>query len=116
MKLIQFILIPTFLIAALIYVRRFRTLLLDRLIVIGLGALAALLVLNPNWTTFLANEFGVGRGTDLMMYFSITGLGLFCLLLWSKLRDMDARITTLIRMQALKNSREPDEGEQNSKQ
>ena len=49
MKLIQFILIPALLIAVLIYVRRFRTLLLDRLIVMGLGLVAILLVINPDW-------------------------------------------------------------------
>ncbi len=104
MKLIQFILIPVFVIAMLIYVRRFRTLLLDRLIAILIGVVAILLVLNPDWTGFLAREFGVGRGTDLMLYLSVTGLGFFCLTLWAKLQDMDARLTQIIRTQALAES------------
>ena len=115
MKLIQFILIPAFLVATLIYVRRFRTLLLDRLIAIGLGAIAILLVLNPDWTSYLATEFGVGRGVDLMIYLSITGLGFFCVTLWSKLRDMDARLTQIIREQALQNSHGPSENKKSSK-
>lgn len=101
MKLIQFILIPALLIAILIYVRRFRTLLLDRLIAVVIGVIAILLVLNPEWTAFLAHNFGVGRGADLMMYLSITGLGFFCLTLWAKLQDIDARLTQIIRTQAL---------------
>ena len=110
MKLIQFVLIPALLIAMLIYVRRFRTLLLDRLIAIALGAIAILLVLNPDWTASLARDFGVGRGTDLMIYLSITGLGLFCLLLWSKVRDMEARLTAIAREQAIRTGREPSAG------
>ena len=101
MKLIQFILIPVLLIAMLIYVRRFRTLLLDRLIAVFLGVIAILLVLNPEWTASLARDFGVGRGTDLMMYLSVTGLGFFCLTLWAKLQDIEARLTQIIRTQAL---------------
>jgi hypothetical protein len=101
MKLIQFILIPVFVIAMVIYVRRFRTILLDRLIAILMGLVAILLILNPDWTANLAREFGVGRGTDLMLYLSVTGLGFFCLTLWAKLQDMEARLTQIIRTQAL---------------
>lgn len=101
MKLIQFILIPVFLLGMLIYVRRFRTLLRDRLIAILIGGIAILLILNPDWTAFLAREFGVGRGTDLMIYLSVTGLGFFCLTLWAKLQDMEVRLTRIIRTQAL---------------
>ena len=100
-KLIQFILIPALLIATLIYIRRLRTLFLDRLIVILLGMSAIFLVLNPEWTAFLAKELGVGRGADLIIYLSITALGFFCTTLWTKLRDIDARLTEMIRHQAL---------------
>lgn len=107
MKLIQFILIPVFLFAVLIYMRRFRTLLLDRLIVIVMGVLAVLLVSNPDWTSYLAQEFGVGRGVDLVLYLSITALGFVCVTLWSKMRDMESRMTEIVRTQALKNSHVP---------
>ena len=107
MKLIQFVLIPVFLVAILIYIRRFRTALLDRLIAILLGMTAILLISKPEWTVVLAREFGVGNGTDLMEYLSITALGFFCLMLWAKLQDINTRLTQIIRMQAIQNAHEP---------
>ena len=110
MKLIQFILIPAFLIAIIIYYRRFRTLLLDRVLVLLLGLLGVVFVLNPDWTGGIAQDLGVGRGVDLMIYLSITALGFFCMTLWSILRDIDARLTEIVRGLAMKEPKDPDSG------
>ena len=101
MKGIQFILIPGLLVAVIVYIRRFRTQLLDRLFVIFAGLAGILLLLKPEWTNFLAEKFGVGRGADLITYLSIIALVFFCLILWAKLRDLDARLTAIVRAQAL---------------
>ena len=72
-----------------------------------MGLFGVVFVLKPEWTGSIARDLGVGRGTDLMMYLGFTGLGFFVLMLWSKLRDMDARLTAIVRELALKNSAEP---------
>jgi len=101
MKRIQFILIPALLVPVLVYIRRFRTQLFDRLFVAFVGLVGSLFILKPEWTTLLAEKFGVGRGTDLVMYLSIIALLFFCLSLWSKSRDLEARLTANVRAQAL---------------
>ena len=101
MKRIQFVLIPALLVAMLSYVRRFRTQLFDRLLVVFVGLAGSLFILKPEWTTLFAEKLGVGRGTDLVMYLSIIALLLFCLSLWAKSRDLDARLTAIVRAQTL---------------
>lgn len=100
-KRIQFLLVSGVLIAVLFYLRRFRTQLFDRAFVIFAGVAGSVFILKPEWTTFLAEKLGVGRGTDLVMYLSIIVLLLFCLSFWAKARELDARLTALIRDQAL---------------
>lgn len=109
MKLIQFLLIPAIALLLIIYLRRFRTLLLDRLLILIFSFAGVVMVLKPEWTNRIANDLGVGRGTDLVSYLGLFGLTFFCLLLWSKIRDMEARLTALARTQALKNAHEPSE-------
>ncbi|MFA6599823.1 MAG: DUF2304 domain-containing protein [Candidatus Omnitrophota bacterium] len=107
MKLIQLILIPSILIFMVIYFRRFRTLLVDRLLVLGLCLVTAALVVRPEWSVVLAKALGVGRGVDLLFYLGFVGVSFFCLMLWSKQRDLDARLTEIARTQAMDRARDP---------
>lgn len=107
MKIIQFILVPALFFLVIVYFRRFRTLLWDRLIVFFIGTLGIVLVLKPDWTSRLANDLGVGRGADLLSYVGFIGFGFLCLMLWAKIREMEARLTSLTRTLALKNFQEP---------
>lgn len=101
MKRIQAVLVSGVLIAVLFYLRRFRTQLFDRAFVVFAGILGSVFILKPEWTTLLAEKLGVGRGADLVMYLSIVALLIFCLSFWAKSRELDARLTALIRDQAL---------------
>lgn len=100
-KRIQAVLVSGVLIAVLFYLRRFRTQLFDRAFVVFAGILGSVFILKPEWTTLLAEKLGVGRGADLVMYLSIVALLIFCLSFWAKSRELDARLTALIRDQAL---------------
>ena len=104
MRLIQFFLVPTILFLVFIYYRRFRSLLLDRLIVLLIGMTGIVMILKPEWAGKLANDLGVGRGADLTMYVGLVGFGFVCLLLWSKMRDLEAKLTGLVRAQAIKDA------------
>ena len=107
MKRIQFVLVSGVLIAVLFYIRRFRTQVFDRVFVVLAGIVGSVFILKPERTTFLAEKLGVGRGSDLVMYVSIIVLLFFCLSFWAKSRDLDARLTALIRDQALSEASKP---------
>jgi len=64
-----------------------------------------------DFTTTIANLVGVGRGVDLFFYLAILGLAFMCLLLYSKIRDLQTSITTLTRALAIKKADTPDEPE-----
>jgi hypothetical protein len=72
------------------------------LILISLFCVA--LVFKPEDSIFLANFFGVGRGTDLLLYFSFIGGVILVLLMHLKLRQQSIMITNLARSIALHQS------------
>lgn len=105
MKIIQLILVPAFILLVVMYFRRFRSLLFDRLLVLSFGVVGSLLVMMPDWTVRLARWVGVGRGTDLVLYFSIVGFIFISFILFSKLRALEDRMTELARFEAIEHPR-----------
>jgi len=108
MRPVQFILVLLLLAVTLVYFRRLRSGLLDRLIVLVFAGLGIVMTVFPDLTTGLANLVGVGRGVDLFFYLAIVGLGFACLLLYSKIRDLESSITELTRAVAVKKANAPD--------
>ena len=108
MRPVQFILIVLLMLVTLLYFSRLRSGLLDRLIVLFFAAFGIVMTVIPDFTTKVANRVGVGRGVDLFFYLSILGLAFMCLLLYSKLRDIESSITTLTRAVAIKKAEPPD--------
>ncbi len=107
MKLIQVILLPLLLLTTIMYFAQFRSRLWDRLIVISIGALGISMILAPEWANRLANFVGVGRGADLVMYLGLIGLAFLGIVLYSKLREIEAKLITLARTEAIENARLP---------
>lgn len=107
MKLIQVILIPLLLLIVIMYFAQFRSRLLDRLIVVSIGALGVTMILAPEVANQLAHFVGVGRGADLVMYLGLTGLAFLGIVLYSKLREIEEKLTTLARTEAIENVRLP---------
>lgn len=101
MKLIQALLLVLISAGLFYYLRRLRSKLRDRMIVVGLALAGATFVLFPETTTALADWAGVGRGVDLIFYLSFVMLAFVQLLVYSKLRHMEAKITDLARAAAL---------------
>ncbi len=101
MKLIQLILVPLIALLVAIYLGRFRSLLTDRIIVVALGAIGVMLIINPSLSDKLAAFVGVGRGVDLVMYLALTGLGFVSLLLYSKVRSLEQKLTEVARQEAV---------------
>jgi hypothetical protein len=116
---IQGILIAGFVIAAIFASTVFRTKLVYRLMALLLFLTATILVIFPDVTTVIAHALGVGRGADLVLYVSlVTGIDV-ALLLYLRIRDLEQRISRLVREVALRDARhitaatEPESTEKN---
>jgi len=107
MKAIQFILVPSLILMVLVYFLHLRSRLVDRMIVLLFGIASCSMVLFPNATQKLANLLGVGRGVDLVMYLGLLGLAFICLLLFSKLRQLDQLMTQIVRKKAIEDPHHP---------
>jgi len=77
--------------------------LLDIIILFVMIACAVLFILWPDLTTIIAKKVGVGRGADLIFYFSILIFWFVILKLYSRIRRLEQLFTTIIRNDALKN-------------
>jgi len=97
MNLIQPLLISLLIASALIYQRRMRSKVGDRMIAIFLAGIGAVLVASPDLSTKAAHLLGVGRGADLVFYISLIGIGFLMMVLFSKVRALEAQITSLAR-------------------
>ena len=109
MRPVQFILILLLGLGTYLYFNRLRSGLLDRLMVLLFAVGGAAMTIAPDFTTRVANLVGVGRGVDLFFYLSILGLAFMCLLLYSRIRQLESSITELTRALAVKRANDPDE-------
>ena len=104
---IQAILITLLVLIGGIYVTTLSSRLVSRLAVLGLLATGVLFVINPDLTTRLAHIFGVGRGTDLLLYlFCVASITVF-LKLYKKHRTVEEKLTEVARQVALLGARGP---------
>lgn len=108
MRPVQFILIVLLIAGTYAYFSRLRTGVLDRLIVLFFAALGIVMTVVPDFTTTVANAVGVGRGVDLFFYLAILGLAFVCLLLYSRVRELQESITELTRALAIKRAATPE--------
>lgn len=107
MILIQPLLIVLLLLGVVVYLRVFRSRLVDRIVVSAILVAALGLISFPDAANDLAHLVGVGRGADLLFYLTIPGLGFVVLLLFSRVRELDERLTKLTRDLALRSPHVP---------
>ncbi len=112
MKPIQYLLAALVAGGMLLYFARLRSRLADRAIVLLLGAAGLVLVAFPDLANRLAALAGVWRGADLVVYIALLGLAWVCLVLLSRLRELDARLTELARAMALLAAQPPHSSSQ----
>lgn len=84
-----------------LYVFRLRTVLTDRIVLLGLSIIGMILVIQPELSTQIANRIGIGRGTDLLLYVFI----FFCLFRFvgiaSNSKEHERQLTRVVRALAL---------------
>jgi hypothetical protein len=107
----QIIIVATVLVF-LLYALRLRTVLRDRLMFAGIVAVGVLLAVRPDLATRVANLVGIGRGTDLLLYVFLLFSLFQNVYLADRLKTIDARITRVVREQALESAIAPREGDQ----
>ena len=112
MKPIQPILVLFLLLIAGVYFLRLRKKSYDRLIVIFFILSGVILVIMPDLSAEIARFVGVGRGVDLVLYLGMLGLSFVSLLLYAKLRDLEAVLSELVRSIAIAEASQPGETDQ----
>jgi len=91
----------------LLYFTRLRSRAVDGLIILLCFGCASLLVMRPNIATRLANLVGVGRGADLIVYLALPGLLMMIFFLFARTRDLNAKLTAVVREYAIRDARLP---------
>jgi hypothetical protein len=71
---------------------------------VAFWTLAAVLVMRPQATQWVATRLGVGRGADAVFYVAIVGLSYAFFRLYLKTRSQDQEITRLVRALALRDT------------
>lgn len=105
MNLIQIVLIGFLFLIVTTYFIRLRSQLRDRLLVIITAGIVFGLLLFPDFSTQIANYFGVGRGVDFLFYLAHAGTVLIAIILYSKVRQQSDQIADLTRQIAIKTAR-----------
>jgi len=106
------VLLGLILLATLVlYFRRLRSRLWDRLIFFAILAAGVVMIAKPDWANAIAHYLGVGRGADLLTYLGISSLGFLWLGLYSRQRQLDERLTELSRQLAILEAEKPDKDE-----
>ncbi len=108
MKPIQYILGFAFIFIIVFYFKRIRSHLLDRLILMLAMGLGILFIAWPELATVVANFVGVGRGADLITYLGLVSLFFLYLTLVTEVRNLNERLTLLIRALAIQNAQTPE--------
>ncbi len=96
----QLILIAAIFLFAL-YVFRLRSVLTDRIIYLTLVLGGLLLVIHPDLSTWTANQIGIGRGTDLILYIFIIYSLFYFVSISSSLKQIERKLTDIVRIIAI---------------
>lgn len=108
MTIFQFILILGVAVAAILAIRFLPgdgSLAVKRIIALLFVAAAILAIIFPSALTSVAHLFGIGRGTDLLLYVFILACMLFAVSVVRAKARSDARVTDLARAVALMEAR-----------
>jgi small membrane protein len=104
---IQAILLFLILILGVYLLRRSRSRLVGRVVMILLLLMLSIFVLFPEFTTWIANRFGVGRGADFLLYVFALFVLYALVLIYTRLRDQDRKITQITRILAIRDAQKP---------
>lgn len=102
---IKIILIIPLVLLIIFFVLQLRNRIIYRLSLILIAVVGIYFVVDPQFTTRLANKLNVGRGTDLLFYLCAVAGFISLIMLYSKLRKIEAVQTEIIQNAAVDNAR-----------
>jgi hypothetical protein len=108
--LFQLLLLAVLVTLIVLYIRLMRTQLWDRILVLAAAVILGVFFFVPDLATAVANEFGIGRGSDLLFYLGHAFTALLILLLNARRLEQQRQIETLARTLALAGARPRPEG------
>ncbi|WP_052397220.1 DUF2304 domain-containing protein [Streptomyces sp. NRRL F-5123] len=109
--LIQLVLVGAVVVMLVLFARRWHTAGVrawKRLAFLAFCLINAYAVIRPQDTTRAAHLLGVGRGTDLVLYFLVVGVTGLALNTYLRFRSLEQRLTELARDQALRSAHRPE--------
>ena len=74
------------------------------LLTVVIWLLAGFAILRPNTTIQLAKLMGIGRGTDLILYFTVITSLILSFYFYKKLLEMESPITEIVRHLAIRDA------------
>jgi small membrane protein len=77
---------------------------LYRTVLALIASMGIFFIIFPELMTFFANKVSVGRGTDLLIYIFIIMFFVVSMLMYSKMRKIEATQTSIIRHLAIQNA------------
>ncbi|WP_300596704.1 DUF2304 domain-containing protein [Niabella sp.] len=85
----------------------------NKLLILFLFLACVFIIVFPDELTGIAHLVGVNRGVDLLFYFTFLFLFLTIIVLYKKIRDLQKKITKLIRNDAVNNAQlqQPETGQ-----
>lgn len=102
---IKVILIVPLLLLILFFVLKMQNRIVYRFSLILIALTGIAFVINPDFTTELAHKLNVGRGTDLLFYLCAIAGFISILMLYSKLRRLEATQTQIIQNAAVESAK-----------
>ena len=102
---IKIILILPLLLLIIFFVLKMQNRMVYRFSLILIALAGIFFVINPDFTTSLAHKLNVGRGTDLLFYLCAVAGFISLLILYSKLRRIEATQTQIIQNAAIDNAK-----------
>ena len=82
--------------------KNFLTKAFSRIGLLLIFAVIAITIFNPDFLQKFASLLGVGRGADLLVYMTALGLFASSLLIFVKIREVERKVTRIVREIALK--------------
>jgi small membrane protein len=86
---------------------------LYRTVLTLIAGIGIFFIVFPDLTTVFANKVSVGRGTDLLIYLFIIMFFIVSMMLYSKMRKIEATQTSIIRHLSIQNVRTKTKQDEN---
>lgn len=107
---VQIVLVLSVILASLVLMRggsNARHLAIRRILLLTFAVAAALSIFFPEILTNVAHAFGVGRGTDLVLYATIVSFFVFMSTTYQRFRHQETALTKLARRIAIDEAEKP---------